>query len=119
MKGLSPHPNVRAALDHLAGSATMLVAIFFAMSVQIVDMNRTASLDRDPGVGAAAVRMDSGVGDAQSRFVIDENVRRSLRGGSGTGVRAVGLVMRVLRDVRVVAETGLRAHHLIRRVAQT
>jgi hypothetical protein len=34
-------------------------------------------------------------------------------------VRAVGLVMRVLRDVRVVAETGLRAHHLIRRVAQT
>lgn len=109
---LAADQNVRTALDHEPQASAMHILVIQPMRGQVVDENSRGALDGHPGIRAAAGRMNSRVGDPQSRHVIDHNVRRAFYGRANRSMRATRFPVYIHRDLRLVADPCLRLHYL-------
>ena len=83
----------------------MLILISQPVRFQVIEKDRVAAFDRLPGIRAATFRVHATVRNTKSRFSIDEDIRRSSGRRTNRGVRATRPAMRILRDVRLIAES--------------
>lgn len=85
---LAADQEIRAALNHVAGTPTVPVLIAQTVRRQVVDDHGLAAGNRHPGVGTATMPVNPAVGDAQRRPVVDAHVGRSGLGRTYAEVRA-------------------------------